>query len=299
MSSLLEQLEKEALDTEVTVSALLRRALVVATRLQVPELVDWVKQELHGYPENGEAPEYRHVRGAFSAVHPYRGIIPAFMDDPHKADLISQTTVGSSVAELESLLKHESSPPSFMMPFNKDIELELMKETSFGIRPILVIDRSVISGILDSVRTTLLNWALQLRERGVAGENESFTDAERQEAASVTNNISNFYGPVHHAQVQQGATRASQSMVIGRINPDDFAPVLSEIRSRLDELSLGQLERSELEADLETVEQQLRSPNPKRAIVAEAMLSIRSILESAAGSAVFLGIVKAIDALPL
>ena len=62
MLALVIELVNAAIDTSVSPSDLLRRALVVARRLGVPELVEWISGELNGY-YSGEVPDYRRVQG--------------------------------------------------------------------------------------------------------------------------------------------------------------------------------------------------------------------------------------------
>ena len=42
------QLQKEALDEEVSISKLLRELLTVCTKLEIDEMVQWVKNEMYG-----------------------------------------------------------------------------------------------------------------------------------------------------------------------------------------------------------------------------------------------------------
>ena len=64
-----------AIDTSVSPSDFLRRALVVARRLDVSELVGWISGELNGYSTK-DVPDYRQVRGDLMAMNPTHGPIP-------------------------------------------------------------------------------------------------------------------------------------------------------------------------------------------------------------------------------
>jgi hypothetical protein len=57
------------------------------------------------------------------------------------------------------------------------------------------------------------------------------------------------------------------------------------LRKQIDTLGLPADTRSEIDADLTTVEAQSKSPKPRVPIIKEALKSIRSVLENAAGSA--------------
>ena len=77
MPALVPELVNAAIDASVSPGDLLRRALVVARRLAVPELVDWISSELNGY-YSGEVTYYRRVQGQLMAENPIHGPIPFF-----------------------------------------------------------------------------------------------------------------------------------------------------------------------------------------------------------------------------
>jgi hypothetical protein len=51
MTSLVEELQRDALDSSVSVLDLLRKALVVATKLNIDEFKEWIELELKGYSD--------------------------------------------------------------------------------------------------------------------------------------------------------------------------------------------------------------------------------------------------------
>jgi hypothetical protein len=75
MASLVLELQTDAINENVKVSQLLRKALLVATKLNVLELKKWCENELRGY-ESSEVSNYRRVRGQLRAMNPLRGSPP-------------------------------------------------------------------------------------------------------------------------------------------------------------------------------------------------------------------------------
>lgn len=73
-----------------------------------------------------------------------------------------------------------------------------------------------------------------------------------------------------------------------------FAQALREV---VDELPDD--ERETVRADLDTVDAQLRSPRPRRAVLREALRSLRAVAEGAAGSGTFAGAAALVQSLPL
>lgn len=79
MASLVLELQRDALDKSVSTTDLLRKALVVARKLKVTDLVEWLTHELNGYPEGADVPEYRKLQGELKVHNPYHGWMPLMM----------------------------------------------------------------------------------------------------------------------------------------------------------------------------------------------------------------------------
>ena len=67
MKSLVLELQREAMNPNSSMSDVLRKAMVVATKLKVQDLKAWVETELKGYIKDQEIPSYRKVNGTLKA----------------------------------------------------------------------------------------------------------------------------------------------------------------------------------------------------------------------------------------
>ena len=76
MSSLVQDLQREALNSSVPVSDLLRKASIVARKLHIRDFEGWIMLELKGYSEQDEVPGYRIISGQMRVWNPYRGHQP-------------------------------------------------------------------------------------------------------------------------------------------------------------------------------------------------------------------------------
>jgi hypothetical protein len=76
MSSVVLELQRDALDKNVGVSDLLRKALVVARKLSLHDFQAWVENELNGYRDTFNIPDYREMHGQVRGFNPYRGWLP-------------------------------------------------------------------------------------------------------------------------------------------------------------------------------------------------------------------------------
>jgi AbiTii len=83
MASIVLELQGEALDSQIKVSDLLRKALVMSRKLKAAELDAWTARELNGYStdDSETVPPYRLLHGQVKAWHPLRGWLPVFFED--------------------------------------------------------------------------------------------------------------------------------------------------------------------------------------------------------------------------
>jgi len=222
------------LDGQCSVSGILRTALAVASKLDVTEFQEFCSHELNGYSSEDEIPEYRKVRGQVMVRNPFHGLQPVIVTNPNLARRLTERQIDQAIAELEDLIRRtDGGSDVLQMSYSPEL-LEYWRDEDFmqaGLVPILVISQSSVRGILDKVRTIVLEWALQLEARGVLGEGLAFTPTERQKAESVVYNIESVTGVV-------GGSIIAQNLQIA-----DFSSVHNELK----QIGISQDERNTLE----------------------------------------------------
>ncbi len=208
---------------------LLRKALVVATKLQLNEFRQWVEWELRGYGSS-PVPEYRRVHVQLRAYNPYHGWIPVILEDPETARAASLAETGQSVPEIQELLAKCGQKTQVMMPLDPGVARKLMDGAAAPFEPTRLVDTSQLAGILHAVRNTILEWSLRLEASGILGEGMTFSDDERERASSTqTINIQSFHGVLGDVRTEQ--------LQIG-----DHATILG----KLEELDIQEEQRREL-----------------------------------------------------
>jgi hypothetical protein len=85
MSGLVHELQQATLDDKSSVSSLLRKALLVATKLGVSDLEAWARSELQG--DGVPIPEYRKIRGAPKVRNPEPQFVVFIRGRPSDAPL--------------------------------------------------------------------------------------------------------------------------------------------------------------------------------------------------------------------
>lgn len=90
-------------------------------------------------------------------------------------------------------------------------------------------------------------------------------------------------GNVVGSPIQSGSPGARQE-VATNISIPDIRDFISELKKATPELDIPDEQKSELEAEISTLEAQVNSPKPKKQIIRESLHSVRAILEGAGGA---------------
>lgn len=284
MSSIVLELQGEALDQNVSISGLLRKALVVAKKLNISEFESWVNNELNGYKKGEDIPRYRQVEGVVKGWNPYHGWQPIMFEESAIEKTLSNRPCGQSIAEIESLILGKSIKSFLQMPYPSETEQQLRRAIGFDTEITMMVPSTAMVRIVDAVRTIILNWSLKLEEDGILGEGFSFTPSEKETAEKTSYNINMFYGPVHSPQIQQQASQSIQISSPAQFNNTLLRDFLVALRDQTKNLNIAPEQQQEIEADIKTVETQITSPKPKQGIVKEGLASIKRILEGASGT---------------
>ena len=187
MNSIVIELQRDALDENVSLGALLRKARLIAQKLDVPELVTWCELELHGYKEGTSIPAYRHVNGNVECWNPFNGRMCPIVWKGTPPERLMSRSIGQSVAELLDLKNRNGGKDILAIPFSNDVSYRLMQQIDTPTPPVLVVDRSQLVGILDKVRSLVLDWAAKLEKNGILGEGMTFTEEEKHKSIQNQN----------------------------------------------------------------------------------------------------------------
>ncbi|TFH89294.1 AbiTii domain-containing protein [Vibrio ouci] len=296
MSGLVLELQRDALNNSVGTSSLVRKALVVSKKLGIKDVEGWLNQELNGYTDPEESlPIYRELHGALKVHNPVRGLIPFRIANSSLTHDLSHRKIPHSIAELESTIKSNGTG-KLIMNYPPEIRDRLMEVMDLPMEPFLEVSTSQIVAVIDSLRNEVLNWALELEQKGVKGEGMTFSHTEKQAAESVTYKITNNIGSMQNSQLQQASDNSHQSMDF-EVNDSHVAEFLEVLKSSISQLHLNESDAKELNAEVATIEHQLASPKPKKIILSESLKSVRNIIEGTTGSIVATGLLAQLGVL--
>jgi hypothetical protein len=228
--SLLREIQSAAIDSSVPVATLLRKCKVLAARLGNEEFKAWIDNELNGYKSVEELPEYRifHIRsqGHFSGLlgsELHNADIPMICMPEELRKSLSHTYFLSPVAALEDLAVRNDGG-NLAEVWDADIVARFggnIYEDMNCMRAWKVIPASTVIAAIDTIRTRVLNFALEIEaeapEAGEAQPNSNPVPQERIEQIFNTN----IYGNVQNLanaspDAQQHATYNEQNAELFR-----------------------------------------------------------------------------------
>lgn len=201
MSSLVLELQQEIIKISSSLPDLLRKALVIAMKLNLKDFENWIRNELFGYKDPESIPQYREVYGSVKGFNNIqnRWNPVIFKGSPEIDELLSKRKIVSTISEIENLVEKtkEDEGDTITVPFTKAIEHKIMESASMDTPPALIIPITQLIKIFDSVKSILLDWSLKLESEGITGEGMTFNSEEINKASQFTYN---FYDKVTNSQ---------------------------------------------------------------------------------------------------
>ena len=198
------ELQREALDESISIESLMRKAYLVARKLNLKDFEEWISQEQNGYKQ--KVPEYRNIVGEIKAWNPYHGWIPMVLS-ADIADLISKMPIPTSISAIQDLYTSCKGATISSSVGGKIADWLNENSDNLPTKFNFFSSKSELYRILSTVRNKILEWALLLEENGIVGEGMTFTEVEKQTAQStqvINNYTNNFYGTVTDIDVEQG-----------------------------------------------------------------------------------------------
>lgn len=240
MAGIVIELQQEVLKQDCDIVNVLRRAHVIATKLQLTEFDSWITHELNGYPNQEVCPEYRKIKGVLKAFNPYQGWIPAMISDIEMETDVCERKMANSISEIVSLCQEENDLLSEFTGAQTEI-LNKIFRTTFPMKYALFIPRTSVMDIIEKVKNTILEWTLKLEEKGIIGDNMTFTEKEKNTATSIPQTINNYYGDTKIVN----SSGDNASVVTGNNNNVSFSyekafKIIEEIEESINNENLNQ-----------------------------------------------------------
>jgi len=234
-----------ALDTKIPLSDTLRKALLVASKSNLNDFRKWIKNELDGYADISELPDYRFITVELKAQNPYHGLIPFVLSSQKINDFLNRYPMVEPISSYETCIS-ENSRPYFFLSISADLEANLIGiQNSFAPLPPKIIGSSnKMHSIVNGARNRLIDMLLELERQGINVEGIMFTEEKTKKDSSTQINIS---GPVGNIQGILGSVTESsvtQNFETSNILKGDFESLAGFLKQKgIDNRDIKSLEK--------------------------------------------------------
>lgn len=209
MTTLIQSLQKQALDETGSLTALVMKAKLIAKKLNIEDFYTWACNELEGYNDINSLPDYRMAHGILQALNPYQGWKKISFPEQDVEEIVTAAHIAHSIAEIEKLQVNMAKNEGYLeynLSGAQTKNICQMIKCQTDIRKI--IPKTVTDKILCFVRNIILDWSMKLEEEGILGTEIEFSIEEIKTAKACQNNINitNFngiIGDVNHSQIHQ------------------------------------------------------------------------------------------------
>lgn len=256
--SLLRQIQEAAIDSSIDLPTLLRKCKVLAARLGNDDFKRWIDSELSGYDSKDNLPEYRilsvnskgHFGGAFGSGL-RNADIPLLCFPEDFRESLGHSYIMQPIAAMASLVANSKSG-TLQEPWNPDLVAHFgqrIYENMVCMQAWKVIPTSALVAALDTVRTRVLNFALEIEAQNPAA-GEAMAN-EKPVPQETVQHIFNTYITGDVQNLSSGSTNVTQHAKLRKsIDSELFANLLGAIAA-------AQLPKP-LEAELSEAVEELR-----------------------------------------
>lgn len=241
--SLLDDIIKAITETDEKTSSILRKCLVLSYNLKNDTLKSWVAKELNGYDrDDADLPDYRRVGAPARGV--FIGAFQQINDQPIPSGVLKQEHRHFAETALltQPVVAYEAQDPTKNAIIPWPANLVVMYQDKFFDGDMALnrawqdIPGSVLASIVDTVRTRLLTFVLELRDQTV--EEDLAVEALPQATVQTLVQMTVIGGNNVFGNVEQFAANTVQ---VGDIE---------SLKGTLSALGVGHDELGKLEGDI-------------------------------------------------
>jgi len=176
---LISEIMSGAIEKKEPISDLLRRCLVLAYKLKNSTLKAWVEKELNGYDSEDELPDYRkavgiargHFLGGFG-MELRNQPLPASVLEAKDRHFATDIRLGQPIVAYETADRTKDAAFFWPADLVAKYQQKFFEHMALN-RAWQEVPGSVIAGLVDTVRTRVLTFALQIQDELPDGEEEA------------------------------------------------------------------------------------------------------------------------------
>lgn len=242
MAGIVVELQNDLISQECDVILALRKAKIIATKLDIPDFKLWIDKELKGYPDDN-VPEYRKIRGVLKAKGDNNRYISVPIQNPQLVDKICKQSMQQPISQILNFANEKDVESVLLCP-QGDVQsiLSHIFTKGYATEFVLFVEQGAMQKIIESVKDELLDWTLALEEKGIVGEGLVFSCEEKQTAKELNPPVNNYFGPTN---IISGQVENAQ-LITGNNNDvsiDLSVKYITEVRKAIENEQLSEQDR--------------------------------------------------------
>jgi len=196
---LLDDIIELATDSKQPITTLLRKCLVLAHQLKNEKLRAWSNKELDGYDSAEDIPDYRVLPAGATGLYVGPGWgrfqqgIPSISLEENHRKFAEVVQIAQAIGTLEHMVTSGSDSSQISFPWNDNLVLFYRNKIMRGWQlwsAQQTVPKSAVAGIVDTVRTRVLNMALEIRST-IGDKDEDLKKITPEESQKVDQTIVN------------------------------------------------------------------------------------------------------------
>lgn len=299
----------------------LLKVKILAFQLKNPKLKEWVENEINGYQDK-EIPKYREVAsaiygnliqdrgfGGYASIKSY--LLPVEALEFELRDKLMLLPLKQSVSNLEELIKKGNDckadlPYSVAQVFDKFLTNGYEVHTAW-----YSIGLNSLVGIVDSIKSNLLNFLLELAEElgehqniDIMKEKPKIDNLFDKTIGQITGGTVNIVVGTDNIQSVNTGNDANINVSKGdnnsqTINVNDIKKELenfiADFKPTIDTLDVSKEDKEDIITAITGIETQLQREKPKYPIISQGLDVVKGVLIGVAGNAVSPTIIEKIS----
>lgn len=156
------ELQQMALDNGVDIEKLLRKAYLLSIEIMHKDMEEWIDNELNGYKDVDNLPDYRYLRGELKAYNHGRWI-PTQFGKKEQAEFFSEAPFKESVSGIVEAYKSSSNGVASYSITDEWTQI-LNKSGSFSTIYNFFVSTGQLKQIVSSIQNKILHWTIELEK---------------------------------------------------------------------------------------------------------------------------------------
>lgn len=277
MGKSVKELQIDIIKNRLDVVSILRKAHLIASKLDLTDFDKWISNELDGYDDSATIPKYRRIVGEIKAKNPYYGFIPVMLS----SEISSELTVKDIYSPMSEIvtLAHEKGIVSNALP--AELSNALCASEPITLPCYFICDTHCFKRIIDSVKNALFEWCIKLEKDGILGEEFDFSEQEIEKAKEIPQQI-NYYGQVINGDVNNSQVISGNSNSLD-VTLHCYSTLVDEIHTSLKSEQIDEEKKNEALEILSDIDDSIKQKK-KPSFIKSALTGLKDFLIAAGAS---------------